>query len=275
MASGTGRREIPDSEDEPMTSSPVNTSDGAADKLFATARVPLQDAQDALQEATDTHQAIADSVANVPGKGCEGLDADQNDASTDVDASRDVSNEVQSEPTTSSQRQSTEAGDTADPQLAGIASLAEVMISHVHAQQIAANESSHGQHGADRDTTDRPHASETDITPSVPNVNLPHEQMSERQRAEIASREVSPEQLNEQCSSRATNGARQIASPTDDQPKASETATDSTGHQRDDSLAHDEAIGDDFDAKHSVCLRSLYTTVCVLTYCLDGAAGCA
>jgi hypothetical protein len=44
------RREIPDSEDEPMTSSPVNTWDGAADKLFATSRGPLQDAQDALQE---------------------------------------------------------------------------------------------------------------------------------------------------------------------------------------------------------------------------------
>ncbi|KAF2823798.1 Swi5-domain-containing protein [Ophiobolus disseminans] len=78
MAAGCGRTEIPDSEDEPMTSSPVNAMDGAADKLSATAPVPPQDAQDAqdtLQEAARTHQGRTD-----------GLSADHEIASIDVDA---------------------------------------------------------------------------------------------------------------------------------------------------------------------------------------------
>jgi hypothetical protein len=47
-----GRTEVPDSEDEPMTSSPVNILDGAADKLCAAAPVSLEDAQDALHDVT-------------------------------------------------------------------------------------------------------------------------------------------------------------------------------------------------------------------------------
>jgi hypothetical protein len=278
MASGMGRREVPDSEDEPMTSSPVNTSDAAADKLFATARVPLQDAQDALQEATDTHQATADSIANVPGKGCEGLDADQNDASTDVDASKYVSNELQPELTTSSQRQSTEAGNTADPQLLGIASPPEVRVDHVGAQHFAANTSSDGQYEAKRDLTAEPQAttaSETIVTPSASNVDLPHERMSGQTPSDIAPHEVAPERVNQQSSSEATNDARQSAGPTDGQPNAGEIVTDSTGDQPDHLLAHAESLGDDLDVKHSVCLRSLYAAVCVLTCYLDGATGCA
>jgi hypothetical protein len=279
MASGMARREVPDSEDEPMTSSPVDTSDGAADKLFATARVPLQDAQDALQEATGTHQATAESIANMPGKGCEGLDADENDASTDVDASKHVSNGVQSEPVTSSQRQSTEAGSsTADPPLPSIASLPEVRVDHMDAQHAAANISLDGQHEAERDLTDETNATtalETDITPSVTDVDLAYEQMSERTPSEIAFREVAPKQVNQESSSEATNDARHITGPRDDQPNATKIVTDTTGDQRDVSLAHAESSGGDSDVKHSVCLRSLYITVRVLTCYLDGTAGCS
>jgi hypothetical protein len=279
MASGLRRREVPDSEDEPMTSSPVNASDGAADKLFASARVPLQDAQDALQEATGTHQANAESIANVPGKACESLDADQKDASTDVGASKHVPNGVQSERTTSSQRQSTQAGSsTADPPLPRIASPPEVRVDHMDAQHAAANTPSDGQHEAERDLTDETNAtsaSETDITPSVPDVDLPHEQMSDRIPSEIAPCEVAPEQVEQESSSETTSDARHIAGHRDDQPNASKLATDSMTDQRDDSLAHAESLGGDSNFKHSVCLRSLYITVRVLTCYLDGAAGCA
>lgn len=87
MAAGEGRREVPDSEDEPMTSSPVNVSDGAADKLSTTAPVPPQDAQDALQEAARPHQATAEDIANSTGDRTDGLDADQEIASIDHDGS--------------------------------------------------------------------------------------------------------------------------------------------------------------------------------------------
>jgi hypothetical protein len=69
-----------------MTSSPVDVSDGVADKLFLTAPVAPQDAQDALQEATRTPQALAESVANSPRDRTDGLDADQGNASIDADA---------------------------------------------------------------------------------------------------------------------------------------------------------------------------------------------
>jgi len=101
MAMGKGRTEVPDSEDEPMTSSPVNISDGAADKLSTPAPVPLQDAQDALQEAARTNQAIDESVANSPG---DGLGADQENASLDVDAPEVDQTNVQLEVTASGDR---------------------------------------------------------------------------------------------------------------------------------------------------------------------------
>jgi hypothetical protein len=258
MTSGMGRREVPDSEDEPMTSSPVNASDGASDKLFATARVPLQDAQDALQEATGTHQATADDAANFSGKGSEGLDADQNDASIDVDAPKDVPNDMQSDTTTSSKQQLTEASNsTAHPLLSGLASPPQVENDHVDAQRTATNTSSASEHEAERDLMDEPNAT----TASETNIAAPHD--------------VASELSKQHSSSEATHDARQIVGPGEEQSRAGETATDSTGDQRDDLLAHAEALVGDLNVKHSVCLRSFYNAVRVLTYSLDGAAGCA
>jgi hypothetical protein len=275
MASGMGRREVPDSEDEPMTSSPVNASDGASDKLFATARVPLQDAQDALQEATGTHQATADDAANFSGKGSEGLDADQNDASIDVDAPKDVPNDMQSDTTTSSKQQLTEASNTtAHPLLSGLASPPEVENDHVDAQRTATNTSSASEHEAERDLMDEPNAttaSETNIAPRAHNL----EQMIDRDRSETAPHDVASELSKQHSSSEATHDARQIVGPGEEQSRAGESATDSTGDQRDDLLAHAEALVGDLNVKHSVCLRSFYNAVRVLTYSLDGAAGCA
>jgi hypothetical protein len=68
MAFGEGRREVPDSEDEPMTSSPANISDHVAHKLSVTAPAPpqdAQDAQDALQKAARPHQGTTVNVANL------------------------------------------------------------------------------------------------------------------------------------------------------------------------------------------------------------------
>jgi hypothetical protein len=117
MAPGEGRKEVPDSEDEPMTSSPANASDSAADKLSVTARVPVQDTQDTLdtpKEAILLHQATAENVANMPGKRTDGLDADRNIASIDIAVSPNNGAE-QSSPTIPSQQPSTEADNTARP----------------------------------------------------------------------------------------------------------------------------------------------------------------
>ena len=112
---GEGRTEVPDSEDEPMTSSPVNISDGAADKLSAPGLVPLQDAQDALQDAARTHQAIDDSVANSPGDRTDDLGAEQENASLDVDAPKVDQTNAQPEVTTSGDRHGEAHERTSEP----------------------------------------------------------------------------------------------------------------------------------------------------------------
>lgn len=82
MTAGELRTEVLDSEVEPMTSSPVDVSDAAADKLCAAAPVALQDAQDALQESARPHQANAENTAKSPTHRTGGLEADQENAST-------------------------------------------------------------------------------------------------------------------------------------------------------------------------------------------------
>jgi hypothetical protein len=122
MPSSGVRREVPDSEDEPLTSSPINTSDGAADKLYATARVPVQDTQDTLnapKEATHSHQAIAENVANVPGERTDGLDADRNIASVDLDLLNNDKVGLQSSPTISSAEPSSGADSNTKPMISG------------------------------------------------------------------------------------------------------------------------------------------------------------
>ncbi|KAH7074875.1 Swi5-domain-containing protein [Paraphoma chrysanthemicola] len=109
MAAGGERREVPDSEDEPMTSSPVSVSDGAADKLFAAGPVPLQDAQHALQEAARPHQANAEHHANSADGRTDGLDADQEIASVDVDATKPAQTDVHPSTTASQNHQELEA----------------------------------------------------------------------------------------------------------------------------------------------------------------------
>ncbi|KAH7348135.1 Swi5-domain-containing protein [Pyrenochaeta sp. MPI-SDFR-AT-0127] len=87
MAVAKARGEVPDSEDEPMTSSPVSVPDEAVDKLSATAPVSFQAPQDATQESSGTLRPLAEWVgSNVPER-TDGLDAERSNASPHLDAS--------------------------------------------------------------------------------------------------------------------------------------------------------------------------------------------
>jgi hypothetical protein len=96
MAIEKGVTEVADSEDDPMTSSPGVVPDGAADKLCAMSCVPNQERQDALHEMDGLHQALAERDASA----VKTLDANRDDASVDVDASKtDQSNTMSHDPT--------------------------------------------------------------------------------------------------------------------------------------------------------------------------------
>ncbi|KAF2847245.1 Swi5-domain-containing protein [Plenodomus tracheiphilus IPT5] len=85
MAVDDGRTEVRDSEDEPMTSSPIGVAGSDADKLSATGPVPLQDRQDALPEANGSHQARAQGLADTAPDSAEALGVDRCNASFNVD----------------------------------------------------------------------------------------------------------------------------------------------------------------------------------------------
>jgi hypothetical protein len=57
MAAGGGKMQIVDSEDEPLSSSPVNVLDGVADKLSDATSVPSHHAQDARQKDAEETSA--------------------------------------------------------------------------------------------------------------------------------------------------------------------------------------------------------------------------
>jgi hypothetical protein len=81
MAVGPGITEIPDSEDEPFTSSPDNTFSGAADKLCATPRGAVQDVQDTSQDVANPDQATTEHVGNDTDERTDNLDVDRDNAS--------------------------------------------------------------------------------------------------------------------------------------------------------------------------------------------------
>jgi hypothetical protein len=84
MAIGDGRTEVPDSEDEPMTSSPVPVSERNIDKLPANAPVPHQERQDALHETNCSHQAYAKDIGNAALPAAESLPVHRNNHSDAV-----------------------------------------------------------------------------------------------------------------------------------------------------------------------------------------------
>ncbi|KAH9872695.1 hypothetical protein J1614_005089 [Plenodomus biglobosus] len=85
MAMGDGRTEVPDSEDEPMTSSPIYDSASDANKLSATGPVPPQDQQDTLLAANGSHQAPAKDLANAASASAQTLVVDPCNVSANVD----------------------------------------------------------------------------------------------------------------------------------------------------------------------------------------------
>ncbi|PSN71217.1 Swi5-domain-containing protein [Corynespora cassiicola Philippines] len=87
MAFSAGATEIPDSEDEPMTSSPGPIPDDVSDKLRSVVREPVQAPQEAPQELACRHQDPGYNVSNRAPKHAERLDAEQKKASTDVGSS--------------------------------------------------------------------------------------------------------------------------------------------------------------------------------------------
>ena len=93
MAAEQGRTEVPDSEDEPLTSPSVYVSDFDVDKLSTTACVTVQERQGAPQ-ANGTHQATAMYAANTVSDCAEGLDAERDNAFVDDIASRHVETDM-------------------------------------------------------------------------------------------------------------------------------------------------------------------------------------
>lgn len=88
MAIGDDTREIPDSGDEPMTSSPVvpvNVSDGRADKLSVTTSAPHQAPQDAPQEANSSPQDAVEPGCSLFPDSVRCLHVDRNIASLNVE----------------------------------------------------------------------------------------------------------------------------------------------------------------------------------------------
>ena len=83
MAVASGVTEIPDSEDEPFTSSPDVAFGGAADKLCATSRGAAQDAQD----VANPDQAATEHIGNDTESRSDDLGVDQGNASTNDQAS--------------------------------------------------------------------------------------------------------------------------------------------------------------------------------------------
>ncbi|KAF1850928.1 uncharacterized protein K460DRAFT_361682 [Cucurbitaria berberidis CBS 394.84] len=86
MATRQGRSEVPDSEDEPMTSSPTNTFDEAVDKLFTMA--PAGPTPGAQHLVNCTHQACTQRDGYAVSDQAENLRVDRNIALVDVDESK-------------------------------------------------------------------------------------------------------------------------------------------------------------------------------------------
>tara|TARA_R110002003_G_scaffold95_3_gene7246 strand:- start:2799 stop:3785 length:987 start_codon:yes stop_codon:yes gene_type:complete len=194
MAAGDERREVADSEDEPMTSSSASVSDGAADKLFATAPVPLQDAQHALQEAARPHQANAEHHANMTDSRTDGLDADHEIASVDVDA-------MQKNPTDTTLH-------TAIPQHHHDGEASSHGATHPTCEGIAISESAtemsigqHDRHAADHAMTDEPQhdaEAETDNAADVSKASDGEEMTDVEKQAGILPRTSSSDDIRRQ-----------------------------------------------------------------------------
>lgn len=110
MAIDDGCMEVPDSEDEPMMSSPFTVSKSDADKLRAADDETHQDRQDGLLEANDSYQAHAKALVNTAAAPIEVLHADQCNASINVEESLASQINVYDDMLARHERQASEAG---------------------------------------------------------------------------------------------------------------------------------------------------------------------
>lgn len=90
MANIQKAREVPDSEDERMSSSPVDLANVMPDKLSATVPVPHQEVQDAPLRDACHHQDSAETIANDAGESTDALDAGLEKASLDIVSLQDA-----------------------------------------------------------------------------------------------------------------------------------------------------------------------------------------
>jgi hypothetical protein len=77
-----------DSEDEPLSSSPVQTQHVAADKLLALKHAPPHDPEATLQEAACTHQAETENIRNLDDGRTHDLAVNQPNAFVDMQPSQ-------------------------------------------------------------------------------------------------------------------------------------------------------------------------------------------
>lgn len=219
MAPVDGRNEVPDSEDEPMTSSPVDVSDGTADKLFAMAHIPPQDTQDAPREAARLHQATTGIVANVTAQRTDGLGADQSIASINIDAPMNEQTDIEPTTTTASSKPTDEGSNNAtNDLLPDVASHLSSEIDDMRPRQHATlpHSTQNKQHvpvcalTAGAETVTALTAQETS---EIAGDAVRNEVTTPVQQPETVDNEVAPECANEQSSYRSSNVSENINDP--------------------------------------------------------------
>jgi hypothetical protein len=105
MAIGSGITEIPDSEEEPLTSSPDAVSGGAVDKLCATPQLAVQGAQDMSQDVANPDQALTERVGNEATDCAGNVNVDQENASINDQMSHSDQLMFDTQPVTTTQPQ--------------------------------------------------------------------------------------------------------------------------------------------------------------------------
>jgi hypothetical protein len=302
MAFGEGRREVPDSEDEPMTSSPADISDHVAHKLSVTAPAPpqdAQDAQDALQKAARPHQGTTVNVANLANDRTDGLGAEHGDASTDIvtasnattDAELDNATAMQGadatavstlpdltlESTASSAAETdmtspTPPTNNADEQIDAMNQLGST-INETKVDQAELQSSSGPVHEAGNSTDSGSELSRPglQISTSSKRVSAEDRETESRRQEPCAPKDVSGEIVRPQQDTapipertlRTVDGGWAHSYDRPDNEESHQALTDSSLQ------GQAEDVGSISDAKLAVCAKSTYDVILLLTYSLE------
>jgi hypothetical protein len=115
MANAQRAREVMDSEDEPLSSSPANTSDAAANRFPAWRHVSPKDPEDAPQEAACTHRADTEKVRDLDDGRTRALAVDQQNSFVDMHPSKLDPFNTQLDTATSEGETADASHDTAKP----------------------------------------------------------------------------------------------------------------------------------------------------------------